>query len=110
MEGVAQASIEVRVLGKIVGTEDDVDEPLVDRVVEAFDEAAAVAGHAAESNLSLAFGAFREFPPFGVLHAFDVVDRVVEVDIEIVRSEALQAALQGLHHVGLPMAGPGLGL
>ncbi len=81
MEGRAQAGIEVRVLGKVVGAHDDIDQALVDDVVEAFDQAAAVPRHAAKSDFALGLGFLGEFPPLGILHARHVVDRVIEVDV-----------------------------
>ena len=110
MEGVAQAVVEVGVLAEAVGDQHDVDQIVLDRVVEAFGEPAAVAGHAAKADLALLLGALGELPPFRVLHPPDVVDRMVEVDVEVVGPQAAQAALERRHHLGPRVARAGLGL
>ena len=110
MEGVAQAVVEIGVLAEAVGDQHDVDQIVVDRVLEAFGEPAAVSGHAAKADLALLLGALGERPPFRVLQARDVVDRVIEVDVQVVGLQAAQAALERRHHLGLRVARAGLGL
>ncbi len=104
MERVAQAGDELRVLAEAVGDQHHVDQILLDRVVQAFGEPAAVPRHAAKADLALGFGALGERPPLLVFQARDVVHGVIEVDVEVVGLQAAQAALQSRHHVRLRVA------
>ena len=84
MELRAQLLVEARILREVVGDEDDVGEVVVEGVVEALDERAPVARHAAKADLSVADRAVGELRPLGILEAPHVVDGVVEVDVQIV--------------------------
>ena len=69
---------------------------LVDGDVEALREAPAVPGHPGEADLALLLRAARELRPLGVPHHLGIVDRVVEVDVDVVGLQAAQALLEPL--------------
>ena len=51
-------------------------------------------GHARRTDFPLALGALDEFVPLGILQPAHVVDRMVEVDVHVIRAQPPQAALQ----------------
>ena len=104
MKGVAQAGDELRVLAEAVGDQHHVDQVLLDRVVQAFGEPAAVPRHTTKADLALRLGALGERPPLLVFQARDVVHGVIEVDVQVVGLQAPEAAFQSRHHVGLRVA------
>ena len=97
VEVAHQPLVEGGILSEVVGHEDDVDQVVVERVVEALDEPAGVARHAREADLALALAQRRRTVPLGVLHARHVVHRVVEVDVDVVGAQPAQAALERSH-------------
>ena len=110
VEPACELLVEGRILAEVVGDEHHVDHVLVEGVVEAFDQVARVPGHAGEANLALLPGPLDELEPLRIVEPGRVVYGVVEIDIDVVRAEPLQAALQGRHDVFLGGAGRGVGL
>ena len=98
VERARELLVERGILAEVVGHQDHVDRVGVERVVQAGDQASRVAGHAHEPDLALLPGARGELAPLGVLQPLDVVDRVVEVDVDVVGAEAPQALLERAHH------------
>jgi hypothetical protein len=56
-----------------------------------------VPGHARCTDFPLALGALGEFVPLGILQPAHVVDRMVEVDVHVIRAQPPQASLQCGH-------------
>ena len=104
----AQLLVEARVLREVVGDEDDVGEIVVERVVEALDEGASMAGHPAKTDLAVADRPVGELRPFGVLQPPHVVDGMVEVDVHVVGTEPPQRAFERGHHLAPRLAAPRL--
>src|SRR5262249_15624579 len=106
VETAEKALIETRVLTEIVGAQDDVELAHIDRVVEALRQMPGMAGHPGETDLSLLPRLFGKLVPFRVLQPLDVVDRVIEVDIDVVGPEAAEAAFERPHNRATIGVGP----
>ena len=108
VEPRAQLLVEAHVLREVVCDEDDVREVVVERVIEALHEGAAVTGHPAKANLAVADRPFGELRPLRILQPAHVVDGVIEVDVDVVRAQPSQRPFQGRHHLPAPLAAPRL--
>src|SRR5262245_36509740 len=56
-----------------------------------------MSGHARGTDFPLALGTLGKFVPLRILQPAHVVDRMVEVDIHVIRAQSLQASLQCGH-------------
>ena len=97
VEFLHELLVELRIGSEVVRTEDHVDEIVVDRVFDALLQLATVSGHSRKADLSLLLGEVHELEPLGILHAVEIVDRVIEEDVDVVGAQALQALFEFGH-------------
>src|SRR5208282_594133 len=93
-----EALVEARVLAEVVRAQDYVAVAAVDRVVEAFGQIPRVARHPGEPNLALAARLRDEFVPLGILQPRRIVDRMVEVHVDVIGLQAAQTCFERGHH------------
>ncbi len=91
-------------MAEIIGHQDGIDAPRIQRIIQARDQPAGVAGHAGKADLALPLGLRGKLVPFGILHPLHVVHRVIEVDVDVVRAQPAEASLQRSHHRFLALA------
>ena len=99
---------EARVLGEVVGGEEDVREIVVEGMVKTLGEVAPVAGYPAVADLAVPDRPVRELPPLRVLKPPQVVDRVVVVDVDPVGAKPAKGPFEGGHHRLAALAAPRL--
>src|SRR6516164_708806 len=56
-----------------------------------------VARYPSKAYLALLFRGFGEFIPLGILEPSRIIDRVIEIYVDVIRLEATQAALECVH-------------
>ena len=96
---MAQFVIDIGVFAKIVGTQNNVNQILINCVLEAAGQTTAMAGHTAKPDFPLLLCFFCEQSPLFILHTINGIDGVIEVDIEIVCLQAPQTPFQRTHHI-----------